>query len=159
MQWEPDLGAPVFNRPVPASFGQVVYDGNNNLPPFGSFHGGDFDVVALQNGNLHIEIPFAKVPRRGGSFTYRFVYDTPTFELNTFRPTPTSSFQGLVSLSSDTTGWRVPRPDVWETPRFVVTDHTCTIITFAGTESYGYQIRSSPTPPPPKPPAPKPACT
>jgi hypothetical protein len=39
---------------------QELYDGNQNLPPFGSFSGSDFDVVALQNGNLHIKIPLCR---------------------------------------------------------------------------------------------------
>src|SRR5262249_48533158 len=33
--------------------GQVVFDGNQNLPPFGGFSGSDLDIVSLQNGNLH----------------------------------------------------------------------------------------------------------
>src|SRR5262249_2767619 len=89
----------------------------------------------MQNGNLHIEIPFAKVPRRGSTFTYRFVYDTPTFELNTFRPSPTSPLQGMVTLSSDTTGWRVPDPTFWIV-NSVLTDHACS------SPPGNYQVRS-----------------
>src|SRR5712691_3834193 len=115
---------------------QAVNDGNTTgLPPFGSFHGSDFDLVALQNGNLHIDIPFARVPRRGSSFTYRFVYDTPTFELNTFQTSPTSQMQGMVSLSSDATGWRIPDPTFW-IMNSVLTDHTCT------SPVSNYQVRS-----------------
>ena len=56
---------------------QQVYEGNQTgLPPFGSFHGSNFDNVSLNNGNLHIEIPILTVRQRGRNFTYRYVYDT-----------------------------------------------------------------------------------
>jgi hypothetical protein len=63
---------------------QTVYDGNNNLPPFGGFSGGQFDTVSLQNGTLHFEIPLASVTQRGGSsLTPKFIYDTPQFTKTT----------------------------------------------------------------------------
>jgi RHS repeat-associated protein len=46
--------------------GQAVYDGNQNLPPYGGFSGGDFDTVSLQNGNLHLHIPIGSWQQRGG---------------------------------------------------------------------------------------------
>ena len=50
---------------------QQVYEGSQQgLPPFGSFHGSDFDIVSLQNGSLHIEIPVLSVRQRGRMLTY-----------------------------------------------------------------------------------------
>ncbi|HEV2194465.1 MAG TPA: hypothetical protein VGR55_02735 [Candidatus Acidoferrum sp.] len=63
---------------------QLLYDGNNNLPPFGGFSGSDFDTVSLQNGNLHLHIPLGFWKQRGGrTFSYYFIYDTPTWIRNT----------------------------------------------------------------------------
>jgi RHS repeat-associated protein len=45
---------------------QVVYDGNQTLPPYGGFSGGQFDIVSLQNGNLHLHIPVGSWQQRGG---------------------------------------------------------------------------------------------
>jgi hypothetical protein len=66
---------------VPAfAAAQQLYDGNNNLPPFGSFSGSDFDVVSLQNGNLHLHIPLGAWKERGGTTVSGFfTYDTLTW--------------------------------------------------------------------------------
>lgn len=55
-----------------------ISDATQNLPPFGSFAGGNLDTVSLQNGNLHVSIPVLTVKERGRAFTYRFTFDTPT---------------------------------------------------------------------------------
>ncbi len=55
---------------------QQLYDGNQNLPPFGSFHGSDFDIVSLQNGSLHLRIPVLTVPQRGKALSWAYIYDT-----------------------------------------------------------------------------------
>lgn len=60
---------------------QQVHDGNQKgFPPFGSFHGSNFDVVSLQNGHLQIEIPILSLGQRGETYAYKFVYSTPTWE-------------------------------------------------------------------------------
>jgi len=68
----------------PVVLAQSVSDGNQTgLPPFGTFHGSNFDLVSLQNGNLHMEIPIVNVPQRGGrNLSLRYIYDTPTWEMN-----------------------------------------------------------------------------
>jgi len=59
---------------------QQLYDGNQNLPPFGSFSGSKLDIVSLQNGNLHIAIPLLTVKQRGrNDLTVKFIYDTPAY--------------------------------------------------------------------------------
>jgi RHS repeat-associated protein len=65
---------------------QIVDDGNQTgFPKHVSFYGSDFDTVALNNGNLHIEIPLYSAKQRGGRTTsWRFVYDTPTWTLTYF---------------------------------------------------------------------------
>lgn len=65
---------------LPFAFAQQQSDGSNNLPPFGGFSGNDFDIVSLQNGNLHISVPILSVPQRGGKpIIFMFLYDTPDF--------------------------------------------------------------------------------
>jgi RHS repeat-associated protein len=72
---------------VSSSFAQLG-DGQNNLPAFGSFSGSNFDIVSLQNGNLHISIPILSVPQRGGkSISFTFIYDTPDYT-STLEPAP-----------------------------------------------------------------------
>ncbi len=67
-----------------ASRAQTAYDGNQPLPPFGSFSGSNFDTVSLQNGNLHIRIPLGSWPQRGGKvLTADFIYDSPTWSMTT----------------------------------------------------------------------------
>jgi hypothetical protein len=58
---------------------QQVGDGDQNLPPFGSFSGSDFDVVSLQNGNLHIKIPLLEVKQRAGSSGLNYIYDATSY--------------------------------------------------------------------------------
>ena len=62
-----------------SSRAQAVSDGNQNLPAFGSFSGSDFDIVSLQNGNLHLHIPLGSWTQRGGKTASPFfTYDTPS---------------------------------------------------------------------------------
>jgi hypothetical protein len=46
------------------------------LKPFGSYHGGDIDVVSLMNGKLDLHVPVVSYPQRGGKlhmgFTLRY---------------------------------------------------------------------------------------
>ncbi|MGC2802099.1 MAG: hypothetical protein WCA41_09700, partial [Candidatus Acidiferrum sp.] len=61
------------------------------LPLFGTFHGGDMDVVSLQNFSLHAEIPILSIPQRGGhSRNFKFVYETPRYQL-VWIPMPTQT--------------------------------------------------------------------
>lgn len=90
---------------------QTTYDGNNNLPPFGSFSGGDFDIVSLQNGNLHISIPILTVPQRGGSATYRYVYDTPSSKFGQFL-IGKNQYESFVELGTYN-GWQLATPLGW----------------------------------------------
>ena len=103
--------------------GQGVYDGNQNLPPFGSFTGGKFDTIALQNGNLHISIPILNVAGRGSKLPaeYDFVFDTPSYSA-TWIPHPTQyhPYNGAFILSNNPNmpvqaGWRLVSPfDSWQ---------------------------------------------
>src|SRR3954466_10648754 len=62
------------------------------LPPFGSFHGSDFAVVMLQNGNLHMQIRIASFQKRDGqSFDWAYVFDSPHWE-GVWTPTPTQQY-------------------------------------------------------------------
>ena len=93
---------------------QQLYDGNQNLPPFGSFSGSDFDVVSLQNGNLHVTIPLLTVKQRGGKdLTYKFIYDTPDYsKVWVPQPIPNHPKNGtwVFQRGGDYPGWRAGWP-------------------------------------------------
>jgi hypothetical protein len=104
---------------------QLTYDGNNNLPPFGSFGTTGFDTVSLQNGNLHISIPIVTLPGRGKPVTYNFVYDSIDFTKTLNPPVPPSHTNTLV-ISEDVlyTGWALRSSADWtfeSIPGFKVT--------------------------------------
>ncbi|GAC1633921.1 MAG: hypothetical protein NVS9B14_09310 [Candidatus Acidiferrum sp.] len=69
---------------APSSRAQLLYEGNQSIPPWGGFSGSDFDVVSLQNGNLRLKVPVGSYEQRGGStVTYTFQMDTPTYSRQT----------------------------------------------------------------------------
>ena len=86
------------------SVAQLLNDGSaTGLPPFVGMNGGKLDVVSLQNGNLHIEIPLATLRnKRGRTTAYRYVYDIPTWVLTRY---PGDGFTP--------TYWVVDRSDGW----------------------------------------------
>jgi hypothetical protein len=94
-----------------------VNDGNNTgFPVFGTFHGGNFDAVSLNNGNLHIAIPIASFPQRHGQFSYEFVYDTPSYTLTYFKDPAGVYWDANISdmeLVGSTVGWRLSSPFGW----------------------------------------------
>jgi RHS repeat-associated protein len=52
------------------------------LKPYGSYHGGDIDIVSLENGKLDLHIPLLSYPQRGDlqmSFTVR--YNNPVLNI------------------------------------------------------------------------------
>lgn len=57
----------------------TLYDGDQPLAPFGGFSSGEIDTIALQNGNLHLDIPLISLPERGGKYTFSLLFDTPSF--------------------------------------------------------------------------------
>jgi RHS repeat-associated protein len=95
-------------------------DFTTNFPPFGSFSVGDFDVISLQNGNVHFKIPLLSIPQRNGSVEFQFVYDTPIWNLS-YTSTATKQFprdghynvvpqQSTVALGlQDSGSWSVSR--------------------------------------------------
>lgn len=92
--------------------GQAVYGGNNNLPPFGGFSGSDFDIVSLQNGNLHISIPILVIPQRGlKPITYKYLYDSQSY-VRTFYISPV---RVTVAFNDDYAGWDLRRSTQWGT--------------------------------------------
>src|SRR6266849_3717268 len=105
------IGMTVLMYCLPTN-GQQLYDGNQNLPPFGSFHGSDFDIVSLQNGNLHIRIPILTVPQRGKDLSWSFTYDTPSWlKVWVPQPTPTNPKAGSYFVRvGGFTGWRLINP-------------------------------------------------
>src|SRR6266581_1626365 len=95
---------------------QQLYDGNTNLPPFGSYHGSDFDIVSVQNGNLHIKIPIITVPQRGKPISWSFIFDTPAFQsVWVPQPTPQNPRAGTRSVSlGAVNGWHLSDPFMYK---------------------------------------------
>jgi hypothetical protein len=104
-----------FFLQLPSQAQEVNPGTESGLPPYGSFHGSDFDQINLQNGNLHLEIPMFSVKQRGKTFTWRFLYDSP--EWKNFwvpMPTPTNPHDGYYSTTeANALGWRVVGPFDW----------------------------------------------
>jgi hypothetical protein len=50
------------------------------LKPYGAYHGGEFDLISLENGKLDLHIPLFSYPQRGGSLKMGFTlrYSNPT---------------------------------------------------------------------------------
>ncbi len=99
------------------------------LPPFGSFHGSNFDVVSLENGNLHIEIPIYTVHQRAlPDLRYNFVYDIPGWQMDRSPVTPTT-FQWVgAPQPHQLSGWHLLANEVgpWHTDHDVI-QKTCLV--------------------------------
>lgn len=96
------------------AFAQQLYDGNQNLPPFGSFHGSDFDIVSLQNGNLHLRIPILSVPQRGKALSWAYLYDTRSWtKVWVPQPTPTNPKAGAYYVRKGLFDWFLSTPFSW----------------------------------------------
>lgn len=128
---------------IPRAMAQQVMDGNSTgLPEFASFHGSNFDLVSMQNGNLHIQIPILNLAQRaGGAMDYRYIYDVPTWQAVWF-PTPTTAnpqagFYRILPASEEasTSNWRLVNPTNWHRS-FSVKSGTCPAST--GGQSFNY---------------------
>src|SRR2546422_6131999 len=117
------------------------------LPPFGSFHGSGLDVVSLENGNLHIEIPIYTVHQRATpDRTYNFVYDIPGWQIDRTPTTPTT-FQWTVGQAPhQLSGWHLldNLVGIWHVDHDIVAK-TCTFIPPGGSfpETHSYQVHTN----------------
>ncbi|MGB9463515.1 MAG: hypothetical protein WBR10_00240, partial [Candidatus Acidiferrum sp.] len=99
------LMLPLFFALSPAN-AQAVSDGNQNLPAFGSFSGSDFDIVSLQNGNLHLHIPLGSWTQRGGTTaSLFFTYDTPSWTRQTTITTVNRQRVYMTQVNPGSGGW------------------------------------------------------
>jgi RHS repeat-associated protein len=104
-----------FSLTTTTTLAQQPGDGDQNLPPFGSFSGSDFDIVSLQNGNLHISIPLIDVSQRGGkTLSYSYIFDTPDYQL-VFHPPTKPGQVGTYNIAKDPyySGWRLTNTSNW----------------------------------------------
>lgn len=105
---------------APSSRGQTLFDGNQNLPPYGGFSGGQFDTVSLQNGNLHLHIPVGSWTQRGGKTIWvAFEWDSPVAVRQTTRTTQNgedyyftrfNETRGIFQLASNGFSWSASSP-------------------------------------------------
>src|SRR5438445_13586300 len=73
------------------SFSQNTPSQAIGLPVNGAFSGSDFDLVQLNNGDLHIELPLYSESGRGLSTEFKYVYDNKgwyEYTLNSLQGTP-----------------------------------------------------------------------
>lgn len=108
-----------------STYGQTSETG---LPPFGSFQGGKFDLVSLENGNLHIEIPIYTVHQRAlPDLTYNFVYDIPGWQMDRTPVTPTTFQWVAAPQPHQLSGWHLLRNEVgpWHVDHEVVGPKVC----------------------------------
>jgi hypothetical protein len=88
------------------------------VPSNSAFGGGDIDLVNLQNGNLHINIPIYSSTQRGGvNFKWALVYDTQIWA-KTWIPnncgTRTCNPLGAYSVHAESSqNWRFTDPTNW----------------------------------------------
>ena len=111
----------------------------NGLPKGGAFTGSSFDTVQMNNGNLHIEIPFNALPGRGISQEFKAVYDNKGW-----------GFKELRRYSVDQSSFKtidIPMPSIGNHLNWTLTGsasfvagytfQTSTLVC-AGGQSYGY---------------------
>jgi RHS repeat-associated protein len=71
------LGMALFHSPAVSA--QSDPDFETGLKPFGSYHGGDIDVINLSNGSLTIDLPLMSYPQRGGKLNLSFDFRMTNF--------------------------------------------------------------------------------
>ncbi len=115
------------------------------LPPFGSFQGGKFDLVSLENGNLHIEIPIYSVHQRAfPDQTYNSVYDIPGWQIDK-SPTSPTTFQWIVAPAPhQLSGWHLLTNLVgpWHVDHDIVAK-TCTYVVDGFTYTQNYNVHTN----------------
>jgi RHS repeat-associated protein len=123
----------------------LAQSSETGLPPFGSFHGSDFDLVSLKNGNLHVEIPIWSLPQRSApNIGLKLVYDMPTWQVDKSHPTPTTTQWTVAPVSGEKVYWNYffdPTGPV--STKHDIVDKTCsyTDITPAGPVTFTEQYR------------------
>jgi RHS repeat-associated protein len=121
----------------------LAQSSETGLPPFGSFHGSDFEMVSLKNGNLHVEIPLWSLPQRSAPTGLRLVYDMPSWEVDKSNPTPTTTQWTVAPVSGEKVYWNIFDDPVGPvSTKHDVVPKTCTFVN-AGTgnrESRNYQV-------------------
>jgi hypothetical protein len=93
---------------VLAATSLLAQTSETGLPPYGAFHGSETDVVSLENGNLHIEIPIHSVRQRAfPDLTYNFVYDIGSWQLDESETSPTTFQWGAFPAPHQLAGWHL----------------------------------------------------
>jgi len=121
----------------------LAQSSETGLPPFGSFHGSNFDLVSLKNGNLHVEIPLWSLPQRAAPNTgLRLVYDMPTWEVDKSHPTPSTTQWTVAPVSGEKVYWNyVFDPDGPRATKHDIVSKTCTFRDIQGnTEQRNYTV-------------------
>jgi len=123
----------------------IAQTSETGLPPFGSFQGGKFDLVSLENGNLHIEMPIYSVHQRAfPDKTYNFVYDIPGWEIDK-SPTSPTTFQWVVAPAPhQLSGWHLLANLVgpWHVDHDIVAK-TCTYVVDGFTYTQNYNVHTN----------------
>src|SRR5580765_3234672 len=133
------LSLPVL---APLAFGQTSETG---LPPFGSFHGSGLDLVSLENGNLHMEIPIYTVHQRAfPDKTYNFVYDIPGFQMDKSPTSPTTFEWRAAPAPHQLSGWHLldNLVGIWHVDHDIVAK-TCSYVVSGITHTQNYNVHTN----------------
>ncbi len=91
------------------SLAQNSYLDEPGIPAFTTAFSVEHGFINLANGNLHLEIPIASYPQRGGSLRYhaRLVYDSRFWTFNASDDTRPTAWQPDGVQSGPGIGWRL----------------------------------------------------
>lgn len=108
---------------------QVNAGTETGLPLYQTFSGSNFDQVNVQNGGIHISIPLLTIKERDGrKFVYKYIYDTPTYEVVWIsNPSPSNKDNGFYQVKEVNDGsgnWRLSTPFSWSV-RYEMATVTC----------------------------------
>jgi RHS repeat-associated protein len=80
------------------------------FPENGAFEGSSFDSIQMNNGNLHIQIPFLTLPGRNRSYHYLYSYDNRGWGFKTFNQGNGVTVQSVIPETFNGMSFRLPDP-------------------------------------------------
>jgi hypothetical protein len=80
------------------------------FPENGVFEGSSFDSIQMNNGNLHIQIPFITLPGRHRSYQYIYSYDNRGWGFKTIDRGDGVTIQSVRPETFNGMAFRIPDP-------------------------------------------------
>jgi RHS repeat-associated protein len=93
-------------------YAQDVKNGiNAGFPPNGDFSGSEFDNVQVNNGNVHMEIPFWSTDGRGLPVSYKYIYDSKGWSVDSRIDKQGFTHNKVIIESGSDMSWSVVGPN------------------------------------------------